>query len=559
MSRRPPRSVRRSRPALTCAIAGLLLGLAACGGDGSGGDGGEAAASRPNVLLLTLDTLRADHLGCYGYRLDTTPAMDRLAEEGVRFADATPSTPKTWPSVATLLTGTGPRTHGVRYQNRAIAEQLPTLPELFAAAGYRTGAVVTNFNLQERYGYGRGVEDYVEAWDAVWDQLHPGEPLPQDPTERLKKLFGSQRMRALFQSTGAQFVTDQGLAWLQTQTPAAPATADASAARGADADPWFLWLHYMDPHGPYDPPREYLGMFAGEYPEQPVPDLKSPHLHTPKGASEPIRDLGFYIRRYDQEIRSLDDQLARLFAWLDEAGLREDTLVILTADHGEALGQHDYYLEHGLQPYQECAHVPLVVRWPGHLPAGATVEEPVGLLDLPPTVLELAGLDVPAVFEGQSLAGLARGDADAEAPAHVFMESGDDRFPDRPLQLSVRQGPWKLVHVRSEEDRAELTGAEFELYDVRADAGEQRSRAEAEARIVQKLEHELLVWGLRHPEPGVLSEEDYLDTLEEHEIQMFMQLGYVDGAAFEAWQARKAARDARDTGDPGAPSGGEDG
>jgi len=495
------------------------------GAGGAGVAGAPALPPRPNVLLITIDTLRADHLGCYGYRLPTSPAIDALAARGVRFADTTVSTPKTWPSIATLLTGTVPRTHGVRFQNRAIRADLPVLPERFAGEGYRTGGIVTNFNLQKLYGYGRGFDQYVEAWDEVWDVMHPGEPLPADPTERLKRLFGSERMRALFQATDARFVTERALAWL-----------DAGASAGAGgSQPFFLWLHYMDPHGPYDPPRDYEHFFEGEYPVREEPGiLESPHRHTPPGADAPVTDLGFYVRRYDQEIRSLDDQLARLLAWLDERGLQGRTLVVLTADHGEALGQHGYFLEHGLQPYQECAQVPLVLVWEGVLPAGRVVEQPVGLLDLSPTLLELASLPVPDSFEGRSLAGLARALPGARGPEHVFMESGDDRDDSRPMQLSVRQGPWKLTWVRAPEDRALLKGPATELYDVTNDPGEQHERSAAEPAKAARLMHELQLWNRAHPEPGGLSQEEYLKDLPPEQIEMLKALGYVQGDAAPA-------------------------
>lgn len=517
------------RRATSSARTLVLLLLAATVPSGCGRESGPSGPP-PNVILVSIDTLRADHVSCYGYRLPTTPAIDALAARGVRFDDVTVPTPKTWPSVATLLTGTAPRTHGVRLANRQLREDLPVLAERFRDAGYRTGGVVTNFNLLEGWGYGRGFEWYLEAWDELWPILHPDRPLPDDPKERLGQLFSGDG-RAMFQAMDAEFVTDRALAWL---SGIVTVRSEAAAAASGERDPpFFLWLHYMDPHGPYDPPASYARTFAGKYPVEEVPreELRSPHLHTRPGEDGPVTDLGFYKARYDREIRSTDDQLARLFAWLEDRRLTDDTLVVLTADHGEALGQHGYYFEHGLQPYQECARVPLIVSRPGTLPEGAVVGTPVGLIDVPGTVLELAGLEVPDTDEGTSLAGLVRGEPGARGPEHVFMESGDDRFADRALQLTVRQGGWKLVQVPTEADRARLGGAAFELYDLAADADETTNVATApgNAPIVGKLFHELQVWEAAHPVGEGVLQGEFEQTLDPASREILKALGYLGG------------------------------
>ena len=501
-------------------LAGLLavlLALAGCG------DGATPQAPRPHVLLISIDTLRADHVGSYGYRLPTTPAIDALAARGTRFADMTVTTPKTWPAVASLLTGTVPRTHGVRLQNRVLPAEgdaaLPVIAELLRAEGYRTAGIVTNYNLLANFGYGRGFDHYVEAWEEAWDEMHKGKPLPDDPLERLKQLFGSAKMRALFQRTDAKLVTDRALDWLE-QDP-------------TGEQPFFLWLHYMDPHGPYDPPPSHATLFEGEYPVEEVPyaELKGPHLTYEKGAdgkSAPVTDLGFYKARYDREIRSLDDQLARLFDALEQRGLADDTLVVLTADHGEALGSHDYYFEHGLQPYEECARVPFIVAWPQVLPTGQVVEQPVSLLDVAPTLLELAGVAPPESMEGVSLAPFVRGEPDARAPEQVFMESGDDRFTDREMQVSVRQGQWKLVFVPDPEDQQRLAGQPVELYDLSQDPSEQHEVSADNPRVVQKLLADVQRWKREHPVGGGLSEEDFLEGLDDRSRAFLQAMGYID-------------------------------
>ncbi len=493
--------------------------------------------SKPNVLLISLDTLRADRLSSYGYRLPTTPAIDALAQRGVLFEDVTVPTPKTWPSVATMLTGANPRTTGVRLASRQMRDGLPTLAEVFSAAGYRTAGVVTNYNLLPEYGFGKGFGTYIEAWEDAWQLMQPGAALSRDPKQRLMQLFGAEDMRSLIQATDAKLVTDRGLAWL-----------DESPAE----QPFFLWLHYMDPHGPYDPAPGYGKLFDGQYPVQELtPEaLKSPHVHRLKGQTDPVSDLGFYEARYDREIRSTDDQLGRLFAQLAQRGLAADTLIVVTADHGEALGDHDYYFEHGDQPYQECARVPLVMAHGQQLAAGLRVSEPVGLIDVPSTVLELVGLELPSTFEGQSLAGLARGEAGARAPAHVFMESGSDKDPNRLMQLSVRQGPWKLILVRSAEDQASLGQGPIELYDLSVDPDEQVNLATDPSpqvkKVVQKLLHELRVWKAKYPAGVGKSSAEFESELDPEMRNALIALGYISGGVEEDLTGAVPATDTQD-------------
>lgn len=420
------------------AMGGLLLFLAV-------GCLPAAAAARAaddaapiNVVLITVDTLRADHVGAYGHHVDTTPTLDRLATAGVRFADATVQWPQTWPSIASLMTATYPSSTGVRYSpRRPLAHGQQTLAEILAAAGYQTAAVVGNATIGKKFAFDQGFDVFVESWvDALKKQT--GGTAFENEAGKVKQL------------TNATVVTDQALATM----------------RGFEAGkPFFLWLHYIDPHGPYVPPPAYAEMFANTYAAEPVEYrlLPSYQLQKTPGAATVIDDLGFYKAQYDRSIRYFDDQLSRVIA----AAPAARTLFVVTADHGEGLGEHRYYLEHGAVPYQTTAHVPLLMALQGGLPAGQVVKAPVGLIDVTPTIIDILGLQPHDDFEGSSLLSLMRGNDNA-APALVFMESGRRQAS----QVSVRKGPWKLVHTRAPADRQRYGLPEVALYNLDSDPAE---------------------------------------------------------------------------------------
>ena len=237
-----------------------------------------------------------------------------------------------------------------------------------------------------------------------------------------------------------------------------------------------------------------------------------------------ITDLGFYKTQYDREIRYLDDEVGRLIDELEDLGILRNTLLVLTADHGESLGEHDYYLEHGKFSYQANAHVPLLMVWDGRLPPQRMVDAPVGLIDVAPTLLDLVGIPIPFTFEGQSLAMLATGKKGARAPAYVFMESGTITAE---FQLTVRSGKWKLIKVQADRDRRLMCGTEYELYDVLADPDETVNLAAEYLDVVARLGEVLDQWysGLF---PLFDVETVDPDTLDQKTREMLRSLGYID-------------------------------
>ncbi len=363
-----------------------------------------AAEPRPNVLLISLDTLRADHLSAYGYARDTSPFLARFAaERATLFEDCSAAATHTGPSHMTLLTSTPPSLHGARKGFEA-ALPLPTLAESLHGAGYATAAFTENGPLAFARGFGRGFDSFFENKDGL--------------------------VAGDFET-----ILARGRSWL-----------DAHGDR-----PFFLFLHTYQTHKPYTPPERYEAFFAEESagsPEAPGSDVRAKAL------------------AYDREIRYVDDLLRGFFAWLEERGLLESTVLVVTSDHGEA------FLEHGTQghrslPYEEIARIPLLLAGPG-IPAGRRVAAQAAHVDLMPTLLELTGTPVPASTWGRSLVPwLAAEMPSGSDPAPVFTEAWSLKRGFQPPALSVRVGALKLVRYRK------LGRLHQEVYDLERDPDEQ--------------------------------------------------------------------------------------
>jgi arylsulfatase A-like enzyme/Tfp pilus assembly protein PilF len=340
---------RLKRTALTFWIAGLLLILFSLSA-GAIGFAARPQKGKPglNVLLITIDTLRADRLGVYDPSHPLTPNIDRFASSGVVFTRAFAHTPTTLPSHANILLGTTPSYHGVHDNaNFLVPAGLPTLAGHLKASGYSTGAFVGGFPLDSRFGLGRGFDVYDDNFSQK--DRDPG----IDP--------GRERR--------AQAVLDVALNWLKGRT-----------------SPWFLWIHCFDPHDPYVPPEPYRSRHAQNL--------------------------------YDGEVAYTDAALGTLFRHLEETGLLSATLIVLTGDHGEALGEHGEKT-HGYLAYNASLRIPLIIRLPGE--EHRVVSRNVSHVDILPTVCDILGLQTPAVLQGASLLPLLRGKGGEDRP--IYFES----------------------------------------------------------------------------------------------------------------------------------------
>jgi arylsulfatase A-like enzyme len=429
--------------------AGLLLSaLWACGADpGVEPAPPPPAPSRPpNILLVSFDTLRADHLGCYGWDRwgrSISPAVDALAARGALFESCWAPRGQTRPSLASMLSGKYPITTGLRENRLALLEQHRSFFELLAAAGWDTGIFLANFDTG-RLG---GSWAFRGAATAVSGKLRE----EQGPVSLLEKQWDDR-------------VEEAALEWL--------------AGRTADR-PFAAWVHFFDIHDPYNPPGGFdLYGHSEGLPEE----LRSPGpqdgealnawlAQVTLGAHDPTpaereRVLGLY----DGTVTATDARLRRLLETLDATGLRDSTCVIFTSDHGEELGDRHGYWYHDSSVWPGTLRIPLVVAGPG-IPAGVRVPAQVQNLDLAATVLELCGLAVPADMESRSLVGLLRGTSREPTRPHAFLEFQDILYAvvgdgHQYVHNPRHAQPRKVPYFRS--GRSLPIGC-FEGYDLRTD------------------------------------------------------------------------------------------
>jgi arylsulfatase A-like enzyme len=353
-----------------------------------------AAAGRPNIVLLSLDTVRADHLSAYGYARKTTPRLEEFGRESQVFTRAVSSGDMTLPSHASIFTGLYPSQHGAHFTKTQrlgapLDGRFPTLAGLLREQGYWTGGVVANGGyLSIAFGLHRGFN--------YWDQR-----LPATTLAPLSPVYLRGRIRDLAVRFTATSEWDRVARSGEEITRSA---ADALAARPRDGRPFFLFVNYMDAHVPYIPPASYRDLFPGRDPGFSESRYIAAYLDAmqhDRAIGE--RDRAHLVSQYDAAIRYLDSQVGTLFAQLKSAGLYDNSLIIVTSDHGEALGEHNQLDHGGLSLYQDQIHVPLLIRYPGGQRTG-TVDQAAAGVDLMPTVLAAAGLPAPEYLPGRNLA-----------------------------------------------------------------------------------------------------------------------------------------------------------
>jgi arylsulfatase A-like enzyme len=424
------------------------------------------APRAPNVVLISVDTLRADALGAYGGPL-ATPAFDALAREGVLFERALAPSSATAPSHATLFSGRDVLRHGVITNGQDLPDAFGSIATAFRSRGYATAAFVSSFVLHHRFGWGVGFDHYDSEFSENRATVKREMPGFEDFLPGVEVEGGFDRR--------GEDTTRAAKDWLATA-----------------AEPFFLFVHYFDPHNPYAPPWPYASLTA----DFPV-DLAGRGM---PGLS-PAR-VERLIRMYHAEVLYLDAVIGELVAALDADGRGARTLVAVTADHGEGLGQHGWLL-HGLHLYGEQVRVPLLLRWPGQLPAGVRLSTPIGLVDVAPTLADLSGVELAGSVDGRSLARAVRSGREPE-PRPLFGYRRElDRLPGpaRGEKFSVSDARFRYIRSAS---------AGEELYDLEADPGETRNLVAHEAadldRMRAHLDRQLAAFPVRPVLPK-LSEE----------------------------------------------------
>jgi choline-sulfatase len=428
-------SCHREKPSLLAVFVAVLA--AACGRSPVDSH----ARAKPNVLLVTIDTLRVDRLGT-----GVAPALDRLAAASLQFTSARTAVPLTLPSHTTILTGQLPPEHGVR-DNGVDPSGNPTdtAARLLNAAGYQTAAFVGAYVLDRRFGLSQGFDTYDDQ-------------IPRDPnaTERLEA------------ERPASAVVDRALAWLDRFAPVtlAPGTNAPGTVAPSNRAPFFVWIHLYDPHAPYNPPREFVRATADR--------------------------TATVEERYDGEVRYADAQIARVLAWLDAHALRDRTFVVVAGDHGEGLGDHGERT-HGMLLYDSTLRVPLIVSMPGT--AAARRDDPVSLADIAPTVLHAAGIAVPPAMKGRDLLAQVRlkPDTTYENQARATSDVRSVRLQADLTELYSeteypRVAGWSPLHALTDGRWMAISGAgATALYDLQNDPHEERDVSDAQRSVTAAL------------------------------------------------------------------------
>ncbi len=382
------------------------------------------SAKRINVILITVETLRADHVGVYGYARDTTPNVDRFAKQATVFRQAYSQAPETNPSISSLMTSHYPHETKVLSVFHTLPPKALTMAKILKKKGYRTAAVISHDTLRRGSGFEQGFDTYD-------DRMEEGVQLKWGPNRR----ESVQRERIAPKTTRA------AIKWLEKNYK----------------DKFFLWVHYEDPHGPYTPPPPYNTMFL----QRSRDGTKAlPVLQTVSGTGgiPPYqllgdhRDRSYYISQYDGEVRFFDQAFGELMEKIRELGLFENSLIIFTADHGEGMGEHGYYFAHRELVYNGLIHVPLIIHVPGKGIQPTEVQKPVALLDVLPTVLRILSVKPPDKLRGRDLFA-----APAQRPIFSETETGGSKY-------TILSDDLKLI---VNEDSSEL-------YELSKDYSEQR-------------------------------------------------------------------------------------
>ena len=452
-------------------IAALMSLALACAGP-------DRTERPPDIILISFCSMRADHLGMYGYGRETSPNLDLFAENATIVEDAVTPWPKTSPSFCSIMTGAYPHETGVLWKTAGVAldDRNRTLAEILKERGYTTAAFISSGALSPRLNIDQGFDLFAETWK-------------------------ESRRRSYPLSVRYDRAATEALAWLDEDGD----------------DPFFLWVHFNNAHYPYKAPIELIEPFLDDslYADtlrleigiDQNRDLSLPGNHPnasqilhndlgliPKRGALPRRpgsggyhdELAMYVASYDGGIRWADRSAGILLDGLGERGLVDRSITIVIADHGESLGDHDFYFEHGRFTYDATLRVPFLIRYPVLFEGGRRLPGPAGISSLTPTLLEIIGEPIPRSVSMPSLLPLLTG---GEGPGFVLSEGGYEID----FQIALRRGGWKLIHVPNERDRAIMGGTEFELYALGDDPGETRNLAAERTEVLDRMRDELLL------------------------------------------------------------------
>jgi len=434
--------------------------------------------ARPwSVVLVTVDTLRPDRLGCYGGTGARTPCADRLAREGCLFTSSFCSIPITLPSHTSILTGLYPRYHEVLSHGFTLDPAFTTLPEILTDHGYQTAAFISSHVLDNKYGISQGFDLYWQRYRFV-------------PPKMAKEILLAEAKDVL---------TEAVIQWSEIDLD----------------EPFFLWLHWFHPHKPYEPPPPWRTLHDPNPESELKADVKTLE-QVWKGELEIDAEERDRIRMlYDGEVAFSDQQLAAVLEHLEEMGRLDRTIVVFTADHGEVLYEHERYFGHDIMLYDPSLQVPLLIWAPGLVPGGALSETTVRNIDIMPTLLDLLGIPLGDVeIEGRSFAAALQGETLPDVPVFAELFPPREDWKSEPRH-AVRYGPWKLITIDGRE-------TEPELYHLDTDPGETENIALADSAKAAELLALLRLWMEKNPQVT-----DRFPDLSADEIENLRSLGYI--------------------------------
>jgi arylsulfatase A-like enzyme len=404
-------------------ISAIALAAVACGASPS-----PHPRSRPDVLVVSIDSLRADHLGCYGAERDTSPTIDLLAEQGVRFETVVSTTSWTLPAHAALFTGLYDPAHGTTDVHLRLSDGYVTLAERFRTAGWRTVGFFGGPLLHPVFGLDQGFDAWISCMSA--------------PISEMEERYNPE---ALFEINAQSHRDVTG-----------PRTVDAVRRHLATTDdtPLFIFVHLWDPHYDYIPPEPYDRLFDPDYDGS---ISAHDYIHNPAINQDMApNDLEHIIALYDGEIRFTDDILGRILDVVDRARGGHDRLTIITADHGEEFFEHGGK-GHQATLYEESIRVPLIFHWPGRLPAARLVGDPVSLIDVAPTVASLVDLPRDEEFQGIDLSPMIYGAPGSDRALNGLLAVGGRRLDSmRTVSSKMLRSNGVVAHLDLVEDPGEL-------------------------------------------------------------------------------------------------------
>lgn len=399
----------------------------------------------PNVVLVTMDTLRADALGAYGNPNVRTPVMDSLAREGTRFNLAITPLPQTNPTHASIFTGMFSQRHGlVSHMGSFLSPDVKPIAQILSEDGYKTAGHHSWISFDPEYsGLERGFDSYERhTVDRPWN--------PDDKPDFYEQYLDSR----------ANVTTDGVLSWLQQEA----------------SDPFFLWVHYNDAHWPYDPPAPFDTMFdqCDSCPDGSMETI----IRIAEGYSPAPHEVTHLRALYDGEVAFEDQQLGRVVSWLREQGRLDNTVFVLTADHGEGFGERGLW-SHQTVLYNTAARIPLIIRYPRLVPAGGLVQPAVSSIDILPTILGILGVPTPAGVQGQSLLPLIRSQETGQE-REVFSQLWDGG------KSAIIYRGMKLINDREAHVK--------QLFDIGQDLAESHDLAQERPDVLRDLDARLQAW-----------------------------------------------------------------